>query len=264
MSKSSRQARATAATAGSIAADVMLRIVDRPTDTVTQIETNESAPGRYVSPADVFTGEELAAMPLRIVNATSGRAEVWRGPDGTWYRSGAFLRIQPVKGGTGSEFKVIVLQGANRDDLRTVLRAVERLRAGDRSWRWEKRGTDWAPWADERTFSFAFHSRQYADPYTHADPSPRVEACTVPGCRDQWHEADIAVHTLDSTERDLGERGGYSITVSRTGNEPDWIVDVHTDEFYGTPDDVALLVSDLQWMQETARRANETAEPAAA
>lgn len=155
---------------------------------------------------------------------------------------------------------IILLVGANRDDLEHALNVVARTRAGaeSRNVSWSKRGKDWADWADDRTFIYEFTSRRYADPYTHEDHSPSVAACADPSCSERWHETELGVHKIDRIGRQLaGGSGAYEIAVTRALTEEHWTVDVFADDFYGTPADVASFVSDLQWMQEECRRANE-------
>lgn len=263
MSKGTRKARAAAAANGTVASQRAVRIIDRPmTDVVTREENRQR---QYVDPARAFTADELATMPVVVAESRAGRVTVWRGADGTWYRVGGSLRIQPAKDGSGSQFKILLYKGATYDDLKVLEREASRTKAGDGGRLWVKRGTDWAPWADDRTYTFAFTNRTYADPYTHVDHSPRVAVCTMPGCLDQWHEVGFGVHRFDFVQRDLGSRGLYSIGVTRgTDRDDQWIVDVYTDEFYGRAEDVASLVNDLQWMRAECDRANAMTQDAAA
>jgi len=257
MSKLARRTRAAGARPGTIAADRRVAIIDEP-ESRDSIHYSDDAPiASYVSPVAAFTEEELETMPLVVVDSTTSRVQVWRGPDGTWYRRGSWLRIQPRPDGEGSQFKILLCKGANLDDLEGMLQVVKRTRAGHREQRWEKRGTDWATWADDRTFTFAFHSRPYADPYTHVDRSPDVVACTEPLCSARWHES-WDVHQLDRTEVEMAG-AAYEVRVTRSIDavESPWAVEVHITDFIGTPGQVAALVSDLQWMQEACKRANE-------
>lgn len=265
MSKATRKARAAAARPGTIAADHRIAIDDRPARTV-YTDGSKQARKRYCDPSESFTDEELATLPLRITNAPSSRVLVWRGPDGTWYRNGAWLRIRPRKDGAGREYQIVLLKGANRDDLQVMLRAIARLRNGEHHQRW-KRVNPTEPgweWADDQTYTYSFCSRTYNDPYTHSDRSPDVTACTEPRCRDRWDE-EYGVHVVDEVKRTFESDSGpysYSVRVTRGLDEDQWSVDVYTDDFFGTPDDVARLLNDLQWMQEECRRANQPNERA--
>ncbi|WP_431795644.1 hypothetical protein [Microbacterium enclense] len=262
MSKVARKVRAANARPGTIAADRRIDVIDAPEPREAVHYSDDAPIPTYVAPA--FTEEEMETMPLVVVNSTTTRVQVWRGPDGAWYRRGAWLRLQPRRDGEGSEFRVLLCKGANRADLEAMLKIVESARAGRLKQRWEKRGKDWASWADDRTYTYAFNSRTYVDPYTHSDLSPDVTACTEPLCVERWHE-DGTMHRLDEITRKLPERRGqYSLAVTMVPGEA-WQVDLFTDEFFGTPDEVAALVSDLQWMAAECRRANErTGERAAA
>lgn len=259
MSKVSRKARAAAARPGTIAADHRLEIGEKISRSAKVVRESDAVFPQTRRLAE----DELAHLPLYVVNTKTGRrACVWRSGDGRWWRRGGAARIQRWPTPDGERAFVIFLhKGANRDDLKFLLRTVERARAGkgiDEQW-----SLLTSSWADDVTYTLDYPSRRYDDPYTHEDRCPAVTACTEPRCRDRWHE-EYGVHTVDEVERKLhGDAGHYSVRVTRALDEPEWTVDVYTDEFYGTPDDVAQLVNDLQWMQVECRRANQPNEPAA-
>ncbi|MDQ1217980.1 hypothetical protein [Microbacterium arborescens] len=251
-SKVARERRAAKARPGTIAANHTVAITDTPSDAWL---SPDAAPIEFVDVAEKFDSETLATMPMRI-RATKERAEVWRAHDGSWYRHAGFVRIQPCDDGV-RRFVVLIPQGANRDDVEHLLRSVRRARNGELGHRWAQVTSDWA---DELTFSLRFTSRPYRDPHMFTDHSQPAFVCDEPLCRDSWHDG-YGTHEADSVTRKLPEdRGRYSISVTRMpeGGEP-WKVDVMADDFFGTPEDVAAFVSDLQWMSETCRRANEGA-----
>ena len=254
MSKSTRKARAKAARPGTVASDPEITIRPKPRQAVPLGRGVESVGADpLVDVSTVFTRDELAEMPLIIQRTAMGvRVQVWRSLQGQWYRKGGVLRIQPHEG--QRVYKIILYRGATTEDLDELLREVAAMRAGETSRAWEKLDVKWG---DDRTFLHRFSSYPYDDPYVCADYSARVRICDEPRCREKWHP-DGTYHTLDSITRKLPERrGGYEIEVcKRFGKSARWTVDVFADEFYGTPEDVASFVSDLQWMQEECRRAN--------
>lgn len=257
MSKATRKQRARKAPPRTIAADPRIVVIHEPEPVITVERPKNS----YVDPRDVFSKSELASMPITIGNARRGRVRVWRGQDGNWYRHGGWLRIQPNREGDSSRLLIRLAKGANERDLNHLLGIAEQVRSGVTKRTWRKLSPE-APgleWADDRTFSFAYTSIKYVDPYANEDRSPRVRACTEKACREAWHEVG-GFHEIDSVRRELPAGGGeYSIRVTKPVDAKlteRWTVDVYTDEFYGTPEDVASFVSDLQWMQEECRSAN--------
>jgi hypothetical protein len=259
-----REARAAAARPGTVAADPTIEIRDTP-DLHARTRTHRERNEDVASLRDAKLAEnELAGAPLFVVRSSTPKpALVWRGGTGMWFRRGGAVRIQrwPQPDGPRS-FVVSLHEGANKDDLEFLLYAVERARRGEGLVEWDQVT---APWADELTFKLAYTSAQYEDPYTTRDLSPKVAPCDDPVCVDKWHE-EYGEHTIDTVERKLVSGGGqYVVSVYRLVDEDRWKVSVFTDEFYGSPEDVAMLVSDLQWMAAECRRANEgTAERAAA
>lgn len=253
MSKTSRKTRASSARPGTIAADPHIRIEDKPVKSMTM--KGETPPFEIVHLVDVFTEDELRTAPLRIVNASTARARVWRSASGAeWYRNGFYVRIRTNNEGV-LHFQVVIHKGANRGDLDHALRIVDRARNGNSTDGWTL-----VPDTGYGIFyTAAFTSREYGDPYVNRDYGLRVTACTAPKCREKWHEED-SMHVLDSVSRDLRHGvGSYEIEVRKPTEEPgaDWTVDVRMDEFFGAPEDVTTFVNDLQWMQEEARRANQ-------
>lgn len=251
MSKLTRSSRAAAAPAGTAAADPHIKIMHTPLAAPTYERTPE--------PIDLFTQEELAAMPLVIVNSSSNaRASVERHADGKWFRLGGTVYIREKDG--VRQFQLILFPGANEADLNGLLKEVESLRTDPRPERWLKVS---ASWADDRTFTLLATLRPYADPYTFKDTSLPVVACTEPLCCKQWHHADAddpAWHTHETITKKLpSRRGGYEIKVRRLEPEEKWTTDVFADEFYGTTEDVTAFVNDLQWAQQSCDRANNKA-----
>ncbi|WZH38753.1 MAG: hypothetical protein PIR02_08780 [Microbacterium enclense] len=251
-----RAARAKAAARGTIAADPRIVIEDAPTP-VSETRAATVQDAEVVSLRNARLAEdELAHLPVFIVKGTGGRhAKVWRSTDGKWWRRGGAVRIQrwPEQDGPRA-FVVYLHEGANRGDLDMLLGAVERARSGKGlADEWERIEQ---PWADELTFKLTFSSWSYVDPYTHRDPSPRVYPCNEPLCLRKWHE-DGVTHVLDEVRVKLPDmRGQYSVSVTRCLDEDTWIVDVFTDEFFGTADDAAEFASHLQWMTAECRKAN--------
>jgi hypothetical protein len=257
MSKATRKARAAAAVPGTVAADRRIDIDERvdPRGEVLSREERAALPQARLRR---LVEQEFAHLPLRVRNTTQGRrVRIWRSVDGRWWRLGGAIRIQrwPVEGGERA-FVVTLFKGANEDDLQVLLRAVEKARTGA--------GFEalWSPleadWADDLTFSYRW-ARAYDDPFTHSDPARDVAACTDALCVDRWHD-ECGRHHLDEVVKELPDGAGrYRIVVGKDfdDNGRGWIVDVYTDEFYGSAADVASFVSDLQWMQAVAEKANE-------
>lgn len=253
MSKNTRKARAAGAIRGTVAADHRIEIDDR-------VDPNPEMPSREERTAVPAPGmrrtveDEVAHLQLFVRKTTRGdRVRIWRSSDGLWWRIPGAVRIQRWPTPDGERAFVLTLyKGANADDIEFLLRAVADARTGkgfETLWR-----PLVAPWADDLTFLFKW-ARRYNDPFTHSDTSPRVSPCTDAKCVDVWHD-DFGMHHLDGVSRRLPERRGkYEIRVVRHEGEP-WNVDVFTDEFYGTPEDVTAFVNDLTWMQEECRRAN--------
>lgn len=259
MSKHTRKARAAAARPGSIAANPKINIRNKVSVGATFDDDNpKSLYGeRLIDPADVFTADELAEMPLVIrMTKTGERVKIWRDARGEWFREAGILRIQ--KQADGHHGYVIILdRGATESDLKKLLKIVQDARAGSTERHWQQL-LEMAG-ADEKTLTHRFLSMSYVDPYVHADNSPLVTVCDEPRCVKKWHAGEGSVHTLDSAE-DSSERIDYQITVQKDVDDQaglGWYVNVHVPEFYGRPEDVASLVVDLQWMQEACRRANQ-------
>jgi hypothetical protein len=259
MSKATRKTRAAEARTGTVAADHRIEIVDAP-NTSAVVTMRPLHPAKPDARAARLAAGEFASMAVHVVQTrASRRAQVWRTADGEWWRRGGTVRIQkwPEPDGARS-FVVFLWKGANEDDLKFMLEQVERARQGiafDDEW---QRVT--SDWADDLTFACTL-SRSYLDPYTHRDDSLHVHACDDALCIRKWHKT-YDRHELDEVRKQIpSKEGSYRIAVGRDVDAPPngWIVDVYTDEFYGTPDDVAAFVSDLQWMQEECRRANEKA-----
>ncbi|MBP2419662.1 hypothetical protein [Microbacterium imperiale] len=256
MSKVAREQRAAKARPGTIAADPRIDIFDTPTEATMYDEPERKV--EYVDPSEHLSAEEIAAMPLWF-RSSSSPVQVWRSMDGTWWRDSGHLRIQLCKDGV-RRFVLFLSDGATRTDLKHLLDTVHRHRAGKTRRAWRQHSAGFGGSGDDLTFSLAFHHREYADPYTHRETDLEVAVCDEPLCGADWHDG-YGTHEADSVTRKLPEgRGRYQISVTRMpeAGEP-WKVDVFSDEFFGTPEDVALFVSDLQWMSETCRRANESA-----
>ncbi|KJL35460.1 hypothetical protein [Microbacterium azadirachtae] len=263
--KKARKARAKAALPGTIAADSRIDIQSEPEGhTVFTNQNPKKAPSgrRLVDLADVFGGDDLAQMPV-IVRETSigNRVRVWRAPDGSWHRRGGGVLLKMRKG--TRSFVITTYKGANEKDLLNLIGVVEDVAEGKKRKHWEK--VDEA-WADDRTFKLVFNSRRYADPFDHADPSPRVFFCSESRCIERWHTDESTFHTLDHVEKEVGKYASYVIEVNKNALEANssWFVDLVTTEFSeATPTQVASLVNDLQWAAEECRRANNLVEVAA-
>lgn len=253
-SKRTRLARAATATRGTVAADRRIIIEDKPNVKAsihTGAEIRSAAPARSLR--DLV--DELPGMPVVVRRTGDGkRVRVWRTADGRWWRCGGIVRIQKW-GPAGGErhFVVTLFTGANESDVEFLLSLVEDARRG------EGFGPIWGPvdasWADELTFSTASSSRRYADPYTTIDRSPDVIVCDEPLCRKAWHP-DWADHVLDeAAQSTVGKR--FEVIVRRpVGGDDPWTVEVHADDFFGSPADVSTFVNDLNWMQAECERAN--------
>jgi len=257
MNKVTREERAAKARKGTIAADPEVEIdagVDLGATVVDRDARREPAAARTVRLAEA----EFAHLPVYVVRSRSERrTRIWRSADGKWWRRGGTVRIQrwPELDGPRA-FVVFLWAGANEGDLKFMLRQIARARRGagfEREW-----GRVDASWADELTFACTL-SRGYCDPFTWADDAGPVTVCDEALCVEKWH-GEYGAHHLDEIERILPDgHGSYKISVQKELKDYDergWTVDVYTDEFYGSPEDVAALVSDLQWMQEECRRAN--------
>lgn len=247
-SKATRRARAAAARPGTVAADHRIIIEDTPDTDAEVTKPSGTATRRHARLADT----ELARLPLIIRHGTAGRrARIWRTTDGQWWRRGGTVQIRRCPSLDGARaFVVTIWKGANSDDVRFMLKTVERTRRGeDFGFFWDRIV---AGWADEHTYTSGT-SRVYRDPYTHGDFSQRPMVCDVPLCRSQWHEGD-PLHEVGAIDGD-----GYWINVCRTADEDLWHVDVHADYAEFTPDQVADFVNDLQWMRAECERANAKA-----
>ncbi|GAA1733049.1 hypothetical protein [Microbacterium paludicola] len=257
MPDSTRETRSGAARRGTIAADPDVDISDAPIVTAKTVKPSEDALPRQERLAETH----IAGLPVLIRETVRGsRVHVWRDPQGSWWRNPGTVSIRPALDGDGRAIVVTLYVGANESDLKWLLEWVDRARSGaglDSDWQHVS-----AEWADDHTFVLDYDSRPYADPYTHRDKSPKVTVCGEPLCIHKWHTED-SWHELDSVYEEPHPGVTYSISVEKLlaedeNDEPDgWFVNVHTSEFYGTPDDVARFVNDLQWMQQECRRANE-------
>lgn len=248
-----REARAAAAKSGTVAADPDIRIKDAP-DHKAQTRTNRERAADVVSLRDAKLAEEvLAHAPLFIVQSTN-HVLVWRSGTGTWFRRGGSVGIRKWHQADGARAFVVFLHvGANEDDLKNLLHAVEKARRGEGLNEWRRANT---PEADDLTFTLQYTSFSYGDPYVYGDRSPKVSVCDERQCVHKWH-TEYGEHVMDSLDNRLtGGSGFYTLSVYRPLDEDEWKVSVYTDEFFGTPDDVAKFVNDLQWMTEECRRAN--------
>ena len=100
-------------------------------------------------------------------------------------------------------------------------------------------------------------SRPYVDPFHNRDKSQLVFPCEEPACGASWHTQ------RERHEAELIRHSGqveYTIRVCKE-QFPDpgegWYVDLSDVEFYGTTNDVAGIISDLEWAREECRRANQ-------
>lgn len=255
--KAARKSRAASATARTVAADHRVRIDDVPRHGVA---VHPAAATAETDLRTVFGEDELASMPVvvRRLKRNNIPVQVWRTPDGKWWRNGGQLRVQ-IDSRTGiRSFIVWMAKGATRDDVEFLLTLARLSRAGEA-------GSIWAPlvteWADEKTFLLAFSSRSYADPYQHVEMSGEVDVCDVERCREGWHTR-YAAHVSDEITSDLPKHhGSYTIRVIREWDAPNsgWIVELYTDDFYGDAADVASLLNDLKWAQAECDQANAEA-----
>lgn len=76
--------------------------------------------------------------------------------------------------------------------------------------------------------------------------------CDESRCRESVHESEEANHTLDSLDNQLTKRGGYEIEICKDMTKPDsdWFVNLwaNGDLTELTPEQIATLANDLQWM----------------
>lgn len=259
MSKTTRRARAAKAPIGSVAANH--RIVINSSVSSSTIYEGDAPEGDevFLAPSDLFTAEELATMPLVVKQSVRGRALVWRSSNGDWWRQGAYLRVQKRVGGDGHEFRIIVYKGANEADLQDLLNVVQKLRLGDGYQDRKLWARIDADWAGERDIKLRFGHRKYADPWTAKDESPAVLVCDEPRCREKWHTRDYPYHLLDEVRRQPRTGIDYWACVAKDVKDTGrgWYLEVSVAEFEGSIEDMGALVSDLQWMQEECRRANQ-------
>lgn len=205
-----------------------------------------------------FTVDELKQLPIvtRRTARVDATVRIWQATDGRWWRQGGVVRIQKTDPAGDARALVITLyHGADWADYDFLLDLAGDVNLG------RINSTIWKPvqagWTDERTLTTGGTSRPVSDPHVTIDAGGLMVECDDALCTDTWHESSNAVHHLDEIERELPDRRGYyNITITRNLDEPAWIVNVSTDEFYGTPEDVASLVNDLQWMSASCERAN--------
>lgn len=212
-----------------------------------------------VEPAEADWAESRLAHAEVLVRQCDDRtARVWQAPDGEWFRTGGYVNFRRQRDGI-YRFVIHLYAGANANDylfLRRVVEAAKEGRFERFGWqRVEPENNDVRWWYD--------FSRSYApsdaDLRECADRSSLVTACTDSRCRDAVHTdaGHGATHTVDEIDTDHyaisieryfdrdGETERFSVVVNTTGEEM-------------THEQVASFVSDLQWMAETCRRANET------
>lgn len=261
MSKRTRKARAAAAQHGTAAADAKIDIISKIATEIIPWDQVSGTPlvDELVSPADIFTGEELATMPLLIRKGHAGcRTKIRRSADGTWWRRGGDLYIREIEGRRC--FVIYLWKGATKRDLDSLRAEVDRTRVQGRS-SWVRSTTTRA---DEKTLWFRFAEYACKDPFTHVAygdrDDERVFICTDSLCTEKTHYGKEGRHVLDAIYKTIREGVTYEISVVKDVTDSDdrgWYIDLCTDEFYGTPNDVSTFVNDLQWMREECRRANE-------
>ncbi|UUE19876.1 hypothetical protein [Microbacterium sp. J1-1] len=207
--------------------------------------------------------EGLHSMDTRYLLTVDPRSESFTTPDGDSFRSAGHLWIRTCRDGvrrftaymndesTNHDFQYLdeVILDARNGRMDGWERHV--FRDGDEGWRY-----DYPNYQIDRLTDF----KPAHVIITHGSTAKKLvgygEAwgypCEEARCREAFHEAQEVNHTLDTLDKQLTKRSSYEIEICKDISQPDseWYVNFWTspDMTELTPEQIATLANDLQWM----------------
>lgn len=259
----------------------MSNTVTQSTDTLPVISrdtiTRNRAPLTATERAFAFK-EGLARLETRYILSKKKRDADFKTPEGDHFRSAGDLYIRTCRDGV-RRFTAYMHDGSVDHDFRYFDQVIRdamngrmdgwkrhTFKDGDEGWIYNYSNYR----SDGLTFKPAL---VIIDQDAHPDATMLVGYgetwgfnCEEPRCREKHHTHDAIHHTLDELTNQLTKRGSYEIEICKDINAPDgpWYVNFWSgpDLTELTPEQIATLANDLQWMGLEAATTNAK-EPAA-
>ena len=218
-----------------------------------------------------YTAEELdfaakegtLRLESRYVLEKRGRESAFRTPSGEQFRSAGSLYIRTCRDGV-RRFCAYVHADSTHHDFRYLDEVINDARHG-RMDGWKRHTFKDATegWVFEYT-NYAVDKLKIFKPAEviieeQSDSDTLVGfgsawgyPCDEPRCREKLHDSEEGSHTLESLENAPTTRGSYEIEICKDMTKPDsdWYVNFWAagDLSELTPEQIATLANDLQWM----------------
>lgn len=208
--------------------------------------------GPYTADELAFaSSEKLERLEKRYVLSSEPRPAMFQDPEGNTFRKAGDLDLRTREDGT-REIVAYIFEDSMSHDFLILGRIINDARFG-RMDGWRR-----CPATDDRAEVWIFDYPNYnidgftLEPAAIIDETTWGYPCTEPRCRENLHEHNDGSHTLDVLENHLTKNGSYEIEICKDMTKPDsaWYVNLwaNGDLTELTPEQIATLANDLQWM----------------
>lgn len=245
----------------------MSNTVTQPTDTLPAISrpTITRDTGSFTATERAFAWNEgLSKLETRYILSKAKRADDFKTPEGDAFRSAGALYVRTCRDGE-RRFTAYMHDDSVDHDFRyfdrVIIDAMNGRMHGWSRYTFKNGDEGWAyDYPNYQTDRLKFKpALVIVDEEAHPDATMLVGygktwgfKCDEPRCRETSHEHDAIHHTLDELTNQLTKRGSYEIEICKDIAEPDspWYVNFWSgpDLTELTPEQIATLANDLQWM----------------